>query len=61
MNEFENMVELISGCQPNFQEKDRMWWFLGEEGDFTVKELKMIVDEKVLMDYGDEKVTRWNM
>lgn len=60
INEFEEMLGLISVCHPKQQENDRLWWFLGEEGEFSVKKLKELVDENVLLGHSNGLDTKWN-
>lgn len=40
--------------------KDTWKWFLIKYDKFTVKELKILIDEKVLEDHGSIIDTRWN-
>ncbi|GJS36749.1 RNA-directed DNA polymerase, eukaryota, reverse transcriptase zinc-binding domain protein [Tanacetum coccineum] len=39
---------------------DRRSWSLGEDGEFTVKELSRLIEEKILMSANGDQETLWN-
>ncbi|GJU09232.1 reverse transcriptase domain, reverse transcriptase zinc-binding domain protein [Tanacetum coccineum] len=58
--ELYELVRVVQNVTIHFNYKDRWRWSLGEDGEFTVKELARLVEEKILhMDSGGHE-TLWN-
>lgn len=60
LNEFEDLLGKLQEWAPNHGHRDKRWWFLDESGDFTVKALKELVNEKELEGHSNLRETMWN-
>lgn len=60
LNEFDNLLRWIDGKDPKMHEKDRWVWDFDDDGEFTVKRLKEMIDDKVLGEDGGFLETLWN-
>lgn len=59
VTEFDEMLNLVNNVKLIQSKKDRRRWFLEESGDFKVKMLREMVDEKVLEGDGAARETQW--
>ncbi|GJR73861.1 reverse transcriptase domain, reverse transcriptase zinc-binding domain protein [Tanacetum coccineum] len=59
-NEFEDLQNILQNVVLTFDCRDRWRWTLHESGDFTVKELTKLVEEKILDVNIEGDATIWN-
>lgn len=60
LGELQELMELVQEGYPDRHEKDKWVWLMDDQGVFTVKRLKELVDEKVLGDPVATIETKWN-
>lgn len=60
MNEYEELKGYCNNNIPKIHSRDKVWWFNDEEGKFSVKALKEMVDENDLNPHASGLVTKWN-
>ncbi|GJV12668.1 reverse transcriptase domain, reverse transcriptase zinc-binding domain protein [Tanacetum coccineum] len=58
--ELDELVRVVQNVTIHSNYKDRWRWSLGEDGEFTVKELARLVEEKILHRDGGGQETLWN-
>ncbi|GJW29491.1 RNA-directed DNA polymerase, eukaryota, reverse transcriptase zinc-binding domain protein [Tanacetum coccineum] len=58
--ELEDLLGVLQHVVVSNNCRDRWSWSLGEDGEFTVKELSRLIEEKILMSVNGDHETLWN-
>ncbi|GJS26151.1 reverse transcriptase domain, reverse transcriptase zinc-binding domain protein [Tanacetum coccineum] len=58
--ELEELLEVVQNIVDNSNRRDKWRWMLGEDGEFTVKELARLAVDKILLVESGSKESLWN-